>query len=156
MDIFLSILGFILLFAGLAGAVLPLPGPPLSFVGILVLSYTKFTSFSNDFLITLGTLTVIVTVLDYFIPIWGTKKFGGSKWGSWGSGIGLLIGMFLGPFGLFIGAFIGAFIGEYFFGKNHEIAFKAAIGSFIGLIAGIVFKTLLCLAMIYYAVKEFL
>ena len=41
MDIVLLIIGFLLLLVGLAGAVLPLPGPPLSFVGIIVLSYSK-------------------------------------------------------------------------------------------------------------------
>ncbi len=154
MDIVLLILGFILLLVGLAGAVLPLPGPPLSFVGILVLNYSKFANFSSNLLFILGTLTILITVLDYFIPIWGTKKFGGSKWGTIGSGFGLVVGIFLGPFGLFIGAFIGAFIGEYLNNKNHIIALKAALGSFLGLIAGIIFKLTLCLVMLYYASIE--
>jgi len=154
MDIALLIIGFTLLLVGLAGAVLPLPGPPLSFVGIMVLNYSKYTHFSSDLLYILGLLTVLVTVLDYFIPIWGTKKFGGSKWGTIGSGLGLVIGIFLGPFGMFIGAFIGAFIGEYLQNKNQAIAFKAALGSFLGLIAGIVFKLALCLVMLFYASKE--
>lgn len=154
MDIVLLIIGFLLLLVGLAGAVLPLPGPPLSFVGMIVLSYSKYTNFSSNLLYILGLLTVLITVLDYFIPIWGTKKFGGSKWGTIGSGLGLVIGIFLGPFGMFFGAFIGAFIGEYLQNKNHTIAFKAALGSFLGLIAGIVFKLALCLVMLFYASKE--
>ncbi len=154
MDIVLLILGFILLLVGLAGAVLPLPGPPLSFVGILVLNYSKFANFSSNLLFILGTLTILITVLDYFIPIWGTKKFGGSKWGTIGAGLGLVVGIFLGSFGLFIGAFIGAFIGEYLNNKNHIIALKAALGSFFGLIAGIIFKLTLCLVMLYYASIE--
>ena len=99
-------------------------------------------------------LTLPITVMDYYIPIWGTKKFGGSKWGTIGSGIGLLVGMFLGPFGLFIGAFAGAFIGEYLSNKNHNIAFKAAVESFLGLMAGIVAKTILCIVMLVYSIKE--
>jgi len=154
MDIVLLIIGFILLLVGLAGAVLPLPGPPLSFVGMIVLNYSKYTNFSTDLLYILGLLTILITVLDYFIPIWGTKKFGGSKWGTIGSGLGLLIGIFLGPFGMFFGAFIGAFIGEYLQNQNHTIAFKAALGSFFGLIAGIIFKLALCLVMLFYASKE--
>ncbi len=154
MDIVLLIIGFLLLLVGLAGAVLPLPGPPLSFVGMIVLSYSKYTNFSSNLLYILGLLTVLITVLDYFIPIWGTKKFGGSKWGTIGSGLGLVIGIFLGPFGMFFGAFIGAFIGEYLQNKNQAIAFKAALGSFLGLIAGIVFKLALCLVMLFYASKE--
>ncbi len=154
MDIVLLIIGFLLLLVGLAGAVLPLPGPPLSFVGMIVLSYSKYTNFSSNLLYILGLLTVLITVLDYFIPIWGTKKFGGSKWGTIGSGLGLVIGIFLGPFGMFFGAFIGAFIGEYLQNKNHTMAFQAALGSFLGLIAGIVFKLALCLVMLFYASKE--
>lgn len=154
MDTALLIIGFLLLLVGLAGAVLPLPGPPLSFVGLIVLNYSKYTNFSSDLLYILGLLTALITVLDYFIPIWGTKKFGGSKWGTIGSGLGLVIGIFLGPFGMFFGAFIGAFLGEYLHNKNQAIAFKAALGSFLGLIAGIVFKLALCLVMLFYASKE--
>jgi uncharacterized protein YqgC (DUF456 family) len=154
MDYLLLVSGLTCLVIGLAGAVLPLPGPPLSFGGILLLHYSKFAEFSQNTIIAFGVITVLITVIDYYIPIWGTKKFGGSKWGSIGSGIGLLVGMFLGPFGLFIGAFIGAFIGEYFSSKNHNIAFKAALGSFLGLIAGIVAKTTLCLVMLGYSILE--
>jgi uncharacterized protein YqgC (DUF456 family) len=139
---------------GLAGAILPLPGPPLSFGGMLLLHYSRFAEFSENSLIAFGIVTAAITVMDYYIPIWGTKKFGGSKWGTIGSGIGLLVGMFLGPFGLFIGAFAGAFIGEYLSNKNHNIAFKAAVGSFLGLMAGIVAKTILCIVMLVYSIKE--
>ena len=152
MDVFLLIVGFLCLLVGLAGAILPLPGPPLSFAGILALHYSKYLEFSENTLITLGVLTVLVTLADYFIPIWGTKKFGGSKWGSMGSGIGLLVGLFLGPFGMFIGAFFGAFIGEYLFSRNANVSFKSAIGSFLGLMAGIVAKTVLCIYMLGYSI----
>ena len=154
MDYLLLVSGLTCLVIGLAGAVLPLPGPPLSFGGILLLHYSKFAEFSQNTIIAFGVITVLITALDYYIPIWGTKKFGGSKWGTIGSGIGLLVGMFLGPFGLFIGAFIGAFIGEYLSSKNQNIAFKAALGSFLGIIAGIVAKTTLCLVMLGYSILE--
>lgn len=154
MDYLLLISGLACLVIGLAGAILPLPGPPLSFGGILLLHYSKFAEFSENTLITFGVITVVITVMDYYIPIWGTKKFGGSKWGTIGSGIGLLVGMFLGPFGLFIGALAGAFIGEYLSNKNHNIAFKAAVGSFLGLMAGIVAKTILCIVMLVYSIVE--
>jgi uncharacterized protein len=154
MDYLLLISGLACLVIGLAGAVLPLPGPPLSFGGVLLLHYSRFAEFSENTLIALGIITVVITVMDYYIPIWGTKKFGGSKWGTVGSGIGLFAGMFLGPFGLFIGAFVGAFIGEYLSNKNHNTAFKAAIGSFLGLMAGIVAKTILCIAMLVYSIIE--
>ena len=100
MDILLSILAIACLLIGLIGSLLPLPGPPLSFLGMLFLQATSFVDFSSQLLWTLGIATVVVTVLDYFVPIWGLKKFGGSKAGIWGSTIGLLIGMFMGPLGI--------------------------------------------------------
>jgi uncharacterized protein len=154
MDVALYIFGGICLIIGLFGAFLPLPGPPLSFVGVLLLQITEKFNFDEYSLYVLGFLTVAITVLDYYIPIWGTKKFGGSKWGTYGSAIGLIIGLFLGPFGMFIGAFVGAFAGEYLHEKNQEKAFKAAVGSFLGLVAGIVLKTAFCIYMIYFAVRE--
>jgi uncharacterized protein len=156
MDIFLYILGGICLITGLLGAILPLPGPPLSFLGLLLLQATSKVAFDEYSLYVIGFLTVAITVLDYYIPVWGTKKFGGSKWGSYGSAAGLIVGLFLGPFGMFIGAFAGAFIGEFFNDKNQQKAFKAAIGSFLGLVAGIVLKTAFCIYMIYFAVKQFI
>lgn len=156
MEIALVVIAFICIVVGLIGAVLPLPGPPLSFIGILILHYTKFAAFSTLLLTGLGTVTVAVVILDYYVPIWGTKKFGGSKWGSIGATVGLLIGMFLGPFGLFIGAFIGAFAGELLGGNHHKAALKAAIGSFIGFVTGIVMKVALCLFMLFIAIKELL
>lgn len=152
MDILLLILGMISLLAGLAGAVLPIPGPPLSYIGMIALHYSRFVEFSQNTLIAFGVITVVVTVLDYYVPIWGTKKFGGTKWGMYGSGIGLVAGLFLGPFGLFIGAFAGAFLGEYLNDKNTDRSFKAAMGSFLGLMAGIVVKVLLCLVMLVWSV----
>ncbi len=154
MDIVLLITGILCLLAGLAGAVLPIPGPPLSFAGMIALHYSRFAGFSQNTLIVFGVLTVLVTVLDYYVPVWGTKKFGGTKWGMYGSGIGLIAGLFLGPFGLFIGAFAGAFIGEYLNDQNSGRSFKAAVGSFVGLMAGIVVKVLLCLTMLVWSCVE--
>ncbi|UTA68333.1 DUF456 domain-containing protein [Emticicia sp. 21SJ11W-3] len=154
MDIVLLIVAIVCLLIGLAGAVLPLPGPPLSFAGIVALHFTRFAQFSENLLWTLGLLTLVVTVLDCYVPVWGTKKFGGSRYGSWGSMLGMLIGLFFGPFGIFIGAFVGALVGELLAGSTSEQATKAAIGSFIGFLVGIVMKVALCLVMIWYAGKE--
>ena len=151
MDILLMIIGIVCLVIGLAGAILPLPGPPLSFGGMLLIHFSKFAEFSQNTLMVFGTITVIVTVLDYYAPIWGTKKFGGSKWGSFGSAIGLIVGLFLGPFGLFIGAFAGAFLGEFLSNQNLHVAFRASVGSFLGLIVGIMAKTAFCLVILFYS-----
>lgn len=153
MDIILLIISVLCLITGLAGSVLPLPGPPLSFAGIIALHYSKYANFSQELLFGLGAATVIITLLDYYVPIWGTKKFGGTKAGMRGSTAGLIIGLFFGPFGIFIGAFLGALIGEYLMGDKQN-ALKAAIGSFAGFAAGIAMKLVLCIIMIFYASKE--
>ncbi len=152
MDIFLLILSFVLIIVGVIGSVLPIPGPPVAFGGLITLHYSKYASFSEELLIGLGIATALVTVLDYYVPIWGTKKFGGTKAGVRGSMAGLVVGMFLGPFGIFIGAFLGALLGEAFMGDRKN-ALKAAIGSFAGFAAGIAMKLTLCGFMLFYSIK---
>ncbi len=151
-DVLLLVLGFACLLIGLIGAVLPLPGPPLSLLGILLIHWTKTYEFSSNTLWVLIILTVVITVLDYLIPALGLKKYGGSKAGMWGSMIGLILGMGLGPLGIFIGAFAGALLGELLVGKTSAQASKAAWGTFIGFLFGVVLKVALCVAMIWIAV----
>ena len=153
MDIFLLIAGITCLGAGLAGAVLPLPGPPLSFAGLILLHMSKYAEFSQTVLISLGFVTAAIAILDYYIPIWGTKKFGGTKYGAIGATLGMLVGFFVIPaIGIFIGTFLGALIGELIGGAKIKSALKSAVGSFVGFITGIVMKVVLCLVMIGYAI----
>jgi uncharacterized protein YqgC (DUF456 family) len=145
-DILFLVLGIVLLVVGLAGCVLPvIPGPPVSFVGMLVLKFTDFleparTENYNELLWIFAFLAVLVTVLDYIVPVWGTKKFGGSKYGTWGAAIGLVIGLFFAPFGLIFGPFIGAVVGELLGGKDDKASLKAGFGSFLGILTGVVLK----------------
>ena len=141
MTILLVILGLICLLVGLLGCVIPvLPGPPLSYVGILLIHFTDKYEFSTPLLLILLVLTVLVTVLDYLIPMWGSKYFGASKWGTRGSFIGTIIGLFFLPWGLIIGPFLGAFIGELMNKNTKGQALKSGLGSVLGLLFGTVFK----------------
>ncbi len=137
MDILLIILGFILIIIGIIGCVVPgLPGPFSAWLGLLVTMLAK--SIPDDWKLIGITLlaTVIITVLDYFIPAIGTKKFGGSKYGVYGAIIGLLVGIFAPiPGGILLGPFVGAFIGEYLHNKNISKSIKAAFGAFVGFLA---------------------
>jgi len=150
-DILLLIGSIICFVVGLAGAVLPLPGPPISLIGLFMLHYSKYAQFDRTTLTFFALLTVGMSIFDYYAPIWGTKKFGGTKYGSWGSTIGLMAGLFFTPIGMFLGAFLGAFLGEIIGKTEPKIALKAAIGSFIGLITGITGKVILCFAMLMLA-----
>lgn len=155
MDILLLILGIGCLLVGLAGAVLPLPGPPLSYGGLVLLHYSHYAHFGKTTLVSFFVITLVISVLDYYVPIWGIKKFGGTSYGTWGSTIGLCVGFFFVPaIGIFLGAFLGAFIGELLGGMVTTKALKAAVGSFLGFLAGIFMKVLLCLAMIGVAVYQ--
>jgi hypothetical protein len=156
MDIFLIILGSILMLVGIAGCVLPiLPGPPISFLAILLLHWTVRVSFTEDLLWTLALFTAAVTVLDYVVPIYGTKKFGGTKKGVWGSTIGLIMGMFFfPPFGIIIGPLIGAFLGEMSAGQDTNKAMRSAMGSFLGFLTGTLLKFIACFVMAYYFVAH--
>lgn len=156
MDILLLILGFAALLGGLAGAFLPIPGPPLSYAGMLLLHYSKYAQFSQTVLLVCGVATALIFLFDYYAPIWGTKKFGGTSAGVWGSTIGSVVGFFVIPaVGLFLGAFLGALIGELIGGADSMTALKAAIGSFIGLATGIFVKVVLCLVMIGFSIASF-
>ena len=129
MDIFLIILGAICLLVGILGCVLPvLPGVPLAYCGLLLLHATDKVQFSWQFLVIWAVVTIVVQVLDSVVPIWGTKKFGGSKMGVWGSTLGLLVGLFFGPWGIVLGPFLGAVVFELIDGKNTRLALKAGWG----------------------------
>ena len=120
---------------GIIGSFLPvLPGPITGWVGLLILHLTNSVPQNWTFLTITLVIAILVWLMDYFIPAMGTKKFGGSKYGIWGTTIGLIIGLiFMGPLGIIIGPFAGAFIGELMYdSKDSNRAMKAAFGSFIG------------------------
>ena len=74
MEIFILVVGFLCMLVGLAGSVLPmLPGPPLTYVGMLVLQMSDRVQFSTTTLVVALVLVVISLVLDYIAPIIGTK-----------------------------------------------------------------------------------
>ncbi len=156
MDIVLIIFGIFFLIAGILGCILPvLPGPPLSYVGLLLLHFTSKYQFTSGFLILWAVITVVVYAIDYVIPVWGTKKFGGSKRGVWGSIIGLVIGFFFfPPFGIIIGPFAGAVIGEITSGKETGAALKSGFGSFVGFLTGTILKLIVSGMMTWYFGKE--
>ncbi|TRX25316.1 DUF456 domain-containing protein [Flavobacterium franklandianum] len=138
MDLLLLIIGFGFMIIGIFGSFMPvLPGPSISWFGLVLLYFTNAVAVNYWFLGITLLITIVISVLDYVIPAKGTKKFGGSSYGIWGTNIGLIGGIFAPiPFGFIIGPFVGAFIGELIYDyKDHGRAFKAATGSFIGFLA---------------------
>ena len=142
MDIFLIIIGCICLLVGMAGCIVPmLPGPPIAYVALVLLHFTDKVDFTATQLLLWLLLVIAIQILDYFIPMFGVKRFGGTKWGKWGCMAGTFAGIFLfPPWGIIIGAFIGELLG----GKETHHALKAGMGAFIGFLFGTVLKVAVC------------
>ena len=152
----LVVLGLVLAVSGLIACVLPvIPGPPLSYVSLLVLSLARdWAPFSALFLIVMAGFTILVLILDYLVPAVGAKRYGASRLGIWGSIIGMIIGLFVfPPFGLFIGGFVGALAGELYAGKGGDDALRAGMGVFIGNLVGIGIKMGLCGVILFFYIK---
>jgi len=159
MDILLVILGFVFACLGIVGSFLPvLPGPITSWVGLLLLHLTSVIPQNWTFLgITLA-IAIIIFILDYFIPAMGTKRFGGTKYGVYGTTIGLIIGLFTPiPFGILIGAFVGALVGELIYdSKDTNRAIKASFGAFLGFLASATIKfSIATVYLVLFIVKFF-
>lgn len=166
MDIVLIVIGVALLVIGIIGALVPgIMGPPFSFGALILLHITTRYQFSSEFLFVMGVIAAAVTVLDYVVPVWGTKKFGGTKRGVWGSTIGLIVGIFvlpllgivIGPFGILgilLGPFLGAYIAETTGGQDNQQALKAAFGSFIGFLTGTMMKLAYAIIVGVYFFRE--
>ena len=155
MDTFWLVFGIILMLVGILGSILPLlPGPPLCYVALLLQQLRSDPPFTAKFLWIFAGITVVVTALDYIVPLYGTRKYGGSKYGVWGSTIGLIAGFWLGPFGIIIGPFVGAFVGELIASNNSEHALKAAWGSFVGFLVGSFLKIVVCFFMLYWIITS--
>jgi uncharacterized protein YqgC (DUF456 family) len=148
-------LGIALAVVGIVGSLLPLlPGPPLAYAGLLLQQLRPDSPFSTRFLLLWAGIVLLTLVLDYLVPIWGTKRFGGTKYGVWGCTIGFLLAFWMGPWGIIIGPFLGAFIGETLAGQNTQRSFKAAMGSFVGFLLGSFLKLVACFFMIFYIIRS--
>ena len=151
MDFFIISIGFAFMLLGVFGSFLPvLPGPPLSWVGLLIISLTKAIPSDWVFLGITLVIAVIITILDYWIPAAGVKRFGGSRKSMIGSVIGLVVGLLSPiPFGIIIGTFLGAYIGELLNDSDEQTAAKSAIGALIGFLASSLMKFIL--SLIYFS-----
>jgi uncharacterized protein len=141
-DILWISLGALFIAIGLVGCIAPvIPGPPLSYFGLLLMQLKTNPPFSLEFMLILAGITLAITIIDYMLPVWGAKKFGAGKWGVWGSIFGLILGFFIfPPIGIFVMPFVGALVGELMAGKKGKIALKASFGVFLGFLFGTLAK----------------
>ena len=145
MDLLWIVIALLLLVGGIAGCILPiLPGPPLSYAGLLLLHFTGVAHFSDTQLIAWLIMVVVLQVADYVTPILGSKYSGGTDLGNRGCMAGMLLGLFFMPWGLILDPFIGAVAGEMLGGRDFPHAIKAGIGSLIGFMLGTLLKVIVC------------
>ena len=138
MDIVLAIVAIICGVIGLIGVIVPvLPGTILSYVGLLCVYFTETSSITISQLVFWGVISLIVVLLDYFLPGYFSKLFGGSREGIIGANVGVFVGLFFGLPGIILGPFFGAFIGELIRDSNSVgRAFQVAFGSLLSFITG--------------------
>ncbi|MFW6180365.1 MAG: DUF456 domain-containing protein [Spirochaetota bacterium] len=143
MTVVLTIIGGILVLAGLAGCVFPvLPGPPVSYLSLILISFAYgWRAFSPGLLILMGAVTVVVTLLDFILPVYLPRRYGASRYGVWGSVVGMIAGLvFFPPFGMLIGTFLGAVAGELAFNWDRRVTLRAALGVFMGTLTSTLLK----------------
>lgn len=155
MEIFIAVLGALCVLVGLLGTFIPmLPGTPISYIGLLLLLLIPGCTLTWKFFLIWGIIVVVLQVLNYFIPIWGVNKFGGTKYGQWGSVAGVIAGLFLSPIGIILGPFVGAVVGEMLGGKEFGDSLKAGFGSFVGTFVGMVLGIIVAAILAFYFFKE--
>ena len=151
MEILAWFLAIVLMAAGLLGTVLPIfPGT----VFILAAAMLHRVMVGPDkgaswwTIAILAFLMIVSYLIDLLAGYVGAKHFGATRWGMFGAAIGAIVGLFFGLIGLLTGPVIGAIAGEIVGGKRSIQAGRAAWGTLLGNLAGMLAKLILALAMI--------
>lgn len=157
MDTFLAISAIICGVVGIIGAVVPIiPGTILSYAGLVLAFCTEHSSISEGALWLWGAISLIVIILDYILPGYFSKVFGGSKAGIMGATIGVLIGaVVMGPIGIVMGPFVGAVVGEMINERRPlDKALIVGFGSLLSFFVGTGIKLIAAGWMMYYIWKD--
>ena len=156
MDVFIIIIAIVCAVLAIIGSYIPaIPGPVLAYGALWVAQASAYCNFSKTYLAIMAIATIIVFILDYFLPSIITKKMGASNAASWGAFIGSIVGMFLTPVGIILGMLLGAFIGEFCFADgNHVKSMKAALGAFLGFLASTGIKLILCCWILFDIISQ--
>jgi len=155
MDTGLIIIALIAGVIGLLGVIVPvLPGTLLSYGGLICAYFVDGSTISLTQIIVCGIASIVVIILDYVLPGYFTKLFGGTKAGITGATIGTFIGFLFGLPGIILGPFLGAVIGEMV-GNNASIdkALNIGLGSMLSFLVGSGIKLIVGLYMIIQIIK---
>jgi hypothetical protein len=136
---------------GLVGTVLPvIPGILLIYAGYLLYGFaTGWQAYGLAAIVGWSVVTALVLLLDVFAGAIGAKRYGATRFGTWGSLVGGLIGALAAGFpGLILGPFVGATAGELLRGRSHREALRSGWGTFIGIMVGSVIKIAIGVVMV--------
>ncbi|MFL2663919.1 MAG: DUF456 domain-containing protein [Crocinitomicaceae bacterium] len=154
MEEIIYLLSLLMMIVGLIGSFVPvIPGPFISFLGILLIDSFTSLPISSYAIVMLGALMAIAMAGDYILQIVGVKKLGGGKKAIRGTLIGTLLGMFIPPIGILLGALIGAFIGAKMEQGSNRQSLKIALGAFVGFMLGTGVKLIYSVYVLYYTTE---
>ena len=157
MDIFLSIVAFLCCLVGIIGCIVPvLPGPVLSYAGLFCAYLCSYSTLTPATMWLWAGLTAAVTAVDYFLPGYMAKLFGGTRAGMIGATVGLIAGLLMGGLlGILLGPFMGAVLGELMHDRA-EVgrAFVVGIGSFLSFFVGTGIKLVASIGMLTFVIAD--
>lgn len=156
MEVFWAILAVLFTVLGAVGCIVPvLPGVVLSYAGLLCAFFREGSTLSPTLLWIWLAVVAVVSLVDYFLPAYMTKIFGGSRPATLGATIGAIAGFLFGPVGIIAGPFIGALVGELMNNRNDlNRAIKVGLGSFLSFIVGTGIKLLAASGMLIYVCRD--
>ena len=159
MELIISIVAIALAILGFCTCIVPvLPGVLVAYAGYFCLYFCEGSNIGLFSLICYGFFAVALTVIDFILPSYFSKKFGGTKAGRRGATLGMIVGIlagFVGPIagiiGVIVGPFAGAVLGEYIHDKSDKKkAFKVGLGAFISFFVGTVLKVIYAIIIFWH------
>ncbi len=142
MDVALSILALLLSLLGIIGAIMPIPGVVFSYLGLVCAYFCSYSTLTPRVLIVWAVVSIIVSVVDFLLPPYFAKRFGGSRYGIIGSTVGIFAGfLFFPPVGIILGPLFGAVLGELLHDKSDiDKAIKVGLASLLSFLFGVGIK----------------
>lgn len=155
-EVAVLIIGLLINGLGILGCIVPaLPGPFISWCSLLLFFLLPDHEISATTLIVSAVFMLIVSALDYIVPVLGAKKFGSSREGVIGGMIGIIVGLFFfPPLGIILGPLIGTIVGDLIAGGTFTKALNSGVGSLIGFIVGTSIKLIYSITvLILFTIK---
>jgi hypothetical protein len=149
-DTLLWILSVALILVGLAGIVLPaLPGVILIFAGIALGAWIDdFQRVGGWAVGAVAVLAVLGLLVDFVSAMLGARRVGASKEAVIGAALGTVAGIFMGFVGILFMPLVGAAAGEFLARRHHGQALRVGLATWMGMLAGMLAKTVLAFMMI--------